>query len=268
MNDYRLAQAISVMKINTFILFILFIHLSTCAEKSNLVIIDVASSGMGFQPDRKMVTLRTSARIVFNNDIEIYIQPEQHLHLEDVKNSNGDIDEKVKSIDTLYKVFAKKKNQEKGIEYDLETIETSKDITFDADSLWKTLSFHYTRYPDYSKDKGKLIKTVRKDNIKVDHYSLKFEIGGIDSVYKYYDKNMMNIPFSFSKRLDSLNKSKLFKVFLISNEIPKGVALPDMAVPRREFYHEMKVVKDTSNIKLYRSIIERFKRDSKRLNLK
>lgn len=79
---------------------------------------------------------------------------------------------------------------------------------------------------------------------------------------------MKYIPYSFSERLDSLNKSKLFKVFLISNEIPKGIALPDMAVPRREFYHEMKVVKDTRNIKIYKGIIEKFKKDSEKLNLK
>lgn len=226
---------------------------------------------MGFQPDRRMITITANARIVFNDDIQVYIQPEHHLNLEDVKNSNGEIiDEKVKSIDTLHKVFVRKKNQIKGIEYDLEKIEHSKGKTINADSLWKTLSFDKSRFKDsdYSKDKGRLVKTIEKGNLKIDQYVLNFEIGGIDSVYKYYDKNMKYIPYSFSERLDSLNDSKLFKVFLISNKIPKGVALPDTEVPRREFYHQMSLVKDTRDIKLYRSIIKKFKQDCKRLNLK
>lgn len=242
---------------------------SCITQKEELIIIDVVSSGMGFQPDKRMITLKASARIIFNNDIEVYIQPEHHLHKEDEKKLDGDIiDEKANSIDTLHKVFVKKKNQSEGVEYNLETMENSKGKTFDADSLWKTLSFHHTRYPDYSKDKGKLVKIIKKGNIKIDQYALKFEIGGIDSVYKFYDKSMKDIPFSFSRRSDSLSNSKLFKVFLISNEIPKGVALPDMAVPRREFYHEMKVVIDNKNTKLYRDIIEKFKKDCIRLNLK
>lgn len=250
----------------------MFSLLSSClTQKEELIIIDVSSSGMGFQPDRRMITLKASARIIFNNDIQLYIQPEHRLHLENVKNSGGElIDEKVKSIDTLHKVFVRKKNQARGIEYELETIEKSKEKSFDADSLWETLSFDKNRFKnsDYSKDRGRLVGNTEKDNIKIDQYVLPFEIGGIDSIYKFYDKSMKYIPYSFSKRLDSLNNSKLFKILLISNEIPKGVALPDTAVPRREFYHQMKLVKDTRNTKLYKGIIERFKKDSQRLNLK
>lgn len=244
---------------------------SCLAQKEELIIIDVKSSGMGFQPDRRMVTLNASACIIFNNDIQVYIQPEHHLHVEDLKNSKGEIiDEKVKSIDTLHKVFVRKKHQAIGIEYNLEKIESVKGKTFDADSLWETLTFRKNMFKnsDNSKDKGKLVGTIEKDNIKIDQYALKFEIGGIDSIYKYYDKSIRDIPYSFSERLDSVNNSKLFKVFAIANEIPKGIALPNMAVPRREFYHEMKVVKYTRNTKLYKAIIEKFKKDSERLKLK
>lgn len=168
-----------------FVTFALLSMLCSClAQKEELIIIDVKSSGMGFQPDRRMVTLNASACIIFNNDIQLYIQPEHHLHLEDVKNSDGKIiDEKVKSIDTLHKVFVRKKNQARGIEYDLETIENSKVKTFDADSLWETLSFAKNSFKnsDYSKDKVKLVGTIEKGNIKIDQYALKFEIGGIDS---------------------------------------------------------------------------------------
>lgn len=255
------------MKINLYILFFLFI-LSCKTKNNSIIIIDVKSSGMGFQPDKKMLTLKSSARLVFKNEIELYIQPELHLNFDYIKNESGEIiDEKVKSIDTLHKIFARSESYIKGIEYDLESIDDTPPKTFDADSLWKTLYFHRENIGDNGIGIGKPIKVINKGNIKIEHYVLR-QTGGIDSVYRYYDISMKDIPYSFSEKLDSAKKNKLFKVFAISNEIPKGLYLPDMAVPRREYFYEMKVVTENINLKSYEDIIDKFNKDLKKLNLK
>ncbi|MFA6278147.1 MAG: hypothetical protein WC622_15465 [Pedobacter sp.] len=225
---------------------------------------------MGFQPDGKMLTLRTSARLIFYRDIELYIQPEQHLNLEYIKNSAGEIiDEKVKSIDTLYTIFVRRKNQKSGIEYALEKINDNSGKPFNADSLWETLSFYKksSSSKNFDSDIGKPLAIIEKGNLRIEKYAMKLELGQVDSIYRYYDKSMKDIPFSFSRKLDTQNKGKLFKILGISNEIPKGLLLPDMAVPRREFFHEMKVVTE-KNKKKYLDIFKKFEQDSKRLNLK
>ncbi|WP_216847253.1 hypothetical protein [Pedobacter boryungensis] len=239
-------------------------------QKDKLIILNIRSSGMGLQPDGMMLTINNSARLVFYNDMELYIQPLHHLNLEYIKNSNGEsIDEKVKSIDTLHTVFIKKKNQKSGIEYDFEKINTDSGKPFNADSLWETLSFYKksSSAKNFDSDIGKPLAVIEKGNIKIEKYAMKLEIGQVDSIYRYYDKSMKDIPFSLSEKFDKQNKSKLFKILGICNEIPKGVLLPDIAVPRREFFHEMKIVVEKKP-KKYLDIFKKFEEDSKKLNLK
>lgn len=248
---------------------LLFFFICACNQQNDkLIVIDLKSSGMGFQPDGKMVTLRASARLIFNNDIEIYIHPELHLNINYIKNNSGEvIDEKVISIDTTHAVYVRKKNQKYGIEYSLERLNSVPGISFNADSLFETLTFYSKGLSNYNLDIGRPKRIINKFNQKIEKYAIKSELGQLDSIYRFYDKSMKNIPYSFSKKLDIINDSKLYKIYGISAAIPKGVALPNMAVPKREFYHEMKVVSGNKNYIIYKQIIEQFKKDSEKMNL-
>jgi hypothetical protein len=60
---------------------------------------------------------------------------------------------------------------------------------------------------------------MSSDNVPVDNYNIikktKLNDAAIDSAYFYYNKNLKGLNYSLSHKLDSINKSKLFKVELI-----------------------------------------------------
>lgn len=60
----------------------------------------------------------------------------------------------------------------------------------------------------------------------------------IDSIYYYYSKKMNDIPYSFSKKLDSIKSMKLFRIRMIYNE--KFSKTNNFVLPQREILFEIR----------------------------
>jgi len=76
-----------------------------------------------------------------------------------------------------------------------------------------------------------------------------------DTTVFYFDKSLSDVSFSFSQKMDSLGKGKLFRVRLIQNEeINKDLKL---LIPRREYYFEIQKMTHSDLIK-YLKVLKSF----------
>lgn len=70
----------------------------------------------------------------------------------------------------------------------------------------------------------------------------------LDSLYLNYNKDFMNLPFSLSPKLDSIQKSRLYKVHAIFNEQQNSIE--NKPYPRREYILEFEVKKNMNHLLL------------------
>ncbi|MCY1544836.1 hypothetical protein D9M68_807430 [compost metagenome] len=108
---------------------------------------------------------------------------------------------------------------------------------------------------------GQPLETKKYGRKLMEKFAIKkISVFDVDSIYRYYDKELNDIEFSFSPGLDAKKKSKLYKTLFIQNPIPKGVYSPDFEIPRREAVYELILIKGEDPLK-YKKIIDRFKQD-------
>ena len=101
-----------------------------------------------------------------------------------------------------------------------------------------------------------------KDGIVIEKYGMmkQGDEMSIDTIYYYYSKKMNNIEYSFSKKLDSISRKKLFKVRLLYNS--KFSSSNKSVLPKREISFEIREVtppdpKDVFSIfRKYQNIIK------------
>ena len=97
-------------------------------------------------------------------------------------------------------------------------------------------------------------------NIVVEkYYKKKLREGDSDSIYRYFDKRLIGINFSFSPLLNKEKKSKLFKSSFIN--VYHGKDIKDEII-RTEYYSEFKEIK-ISNIELLDNIVKKYEHDIK-----
>lgn len=228
-------------------------------------IIEINSHGEFFSPEKKLLKIGNSIKIVIKNSNLLYITPYIKIKTENIRDNNDNIiGDKVVKADTSYIVYALKKGDRRGLKFTLENFRNENGIIINADSLSLALGFSDKAF---NYELGTPNTLVQNGNKKIEKYATKkTNIGEADSIYRYYDESLKKIDFSFSKRLDEQNKSKLYKTTFIYNKIPKGAFLPDMEVPRRELWYEMKIGKD-KNLKRLEEILLKFEKERKKLNL-
>ncbi|TKC06574.1 hypothetical protein FA048_15300 [Pedobacter polaris] len=237
--------------------------------ESKITIVEFNSHGQAFSLDTKSIyNIGNSFEIIFQQDCKLYIVPQIEQYTKPAFDVNGKIiDVKIVKIDTSYMVFATKDNNNIGLQYTLNKFRTEKGISFPVDSLLNDLLIgpNNLKYFDY--ELGRPATVVRKNKIRIEKYPItKISPADSDTICRYYDKSLMEIDFSFSKKLDAKTNSKLYKKSFICNAIPKGVLYPDIEVPRRELYNEIIRVKE-KNLDVYKEIFLKFKKDATALKI-
>lgn len=235
----------------------LFLVSSTCLKKNTLKCISLSysfpTSVYRENDEIKIYTLKDTILIFYYSDYLIYRLP---------PTVKFETDEQIKGTEPYF-IYNKKDSF--GIFFNSLTDSSSgiicrvdsflfnrgfkvKDIDFPVDSIWHLM--------EVKKD---------KDGIVIEKYGI-MKPGdelSVDTIYYYYSKKMNKMEYSFSKKLDSISRKKLFKArFLFNSKFSNSNKL---VLPKREISFEIREVdprdpKDVfSIIKKYQNIINKQK---------
>lgn len=171
------------------------------------------------------------------------------------------MDNEITSQDTIYKYFIFKQNEKTGFWYDsLKSDKISKIFSVDSFYLDNTA---LKGLKIYDKENDSLISKVQNKNYVLEEKyisKIKPDETYCDTTIFYYSKQLKNINYSFSKELDSLNKSKIFKVRLVYN---KGKSNQyGIVMPQRELLFEFKEA-NVTNEKAIIDFVNRHERNRK-----
>lgn len=255
-------------KMRLFTLAYFFLLFSGCTVTKNhapVDVLEISSGANAFNLDTKSIyNIGNDFRIVSKGDRRLYILSRVFMDTRPVRNDSGRvIGDKVVGTDTTYWVYASQKGKKHGIKYGLKSFRTDTGTIFSVDSLLTDLLIGPDNLKIFDQDIGKPIEVLRKGNVLTEKYVMNKYV---DTIYRFYNKDLKDIDFSFSKRLDEEHQSKLYKTLYINNPFPKGTILPDQEVPRREIFYEVKQLRN-NDVKTFEEIFEKFGKDGKILHL-
>lgn len=233
---------------------LLFFVSSTCSIKNTLKCISLCYSfptNVYRENDElKIYTLKDTISIFYYSDYLIYRLP---------PTVKFETDEKIKGTEPYF-IYNKKDSF--GILYNSLTDSSSgitcrvdsflfnrgfkvKDIDLPVDSIWHLM--------EVKKDKGGII--IEKYGIMNQGDEM-----SIDTIYYYYSKKMNKIEYSFSKKLDSISRKKLFKARFLFNS--KFSSSNKMVLPKREISFEIRE-EDPPDVKEILPLIKKYQRIKK-----
>ncbi len=248
------------------ILISILISLLGCAllgKQRQLEIVEMHSSGEVVQSKSgKKDTLERTCRIVYDQEFRLYMESTDRYRPNIIIDSNGKPVMGKSIHDTVYIAYAFIAKAKAGLKYEISKAGIGLPVKFDVDSMIEIVGYDKSSFRSFNIDLGKPTEVVKNGKKVVEKY-LKKKAGILDadSIFKYYDEDWTDVKFTFSPKLDSIKKSKLYKILYIFNPIPKGV-VADFAVPRREMFYEFRLVHDKDPSR-YQKIIDTFKTDSK-----
>jgi hypothetical protein len=247
----------------TMVLLIFCSVTETHKNKNNLRAITVHTNMPVLSPaGNEFVTFSDSLNIYYYEDLVLFEHPYINEFLNFVTNPDGDVvRQDLIKTEMKYSYFIYQSNSVKGYRYDSLTAQQGHRLL--VDSFFKTKGLYTTSV--YDKKNDSLVETVRlKDGNILEKYvsKIKYDEGYPDSTFFYFTGFYQNIPYSFSKALDSVKHKKIYNVKLIHNPLPKNVF--GFEAPRREFIWHLNEM-SISNPKQIISFFQRFKRDIKSL---
>jgi hypothetical protein len=181
------------------------------------------------------------------------------------KNIEGKIvNELVPSNDTTYKYFMVEKGKKIGLCYN--SINDSAPKAFHLDSLEERLTIIRNYMDVYSLDLGKPISVTKNHKAKteIERYFTKQSKEDADSIYRFYDKKLIDIDFSFSPRLDREKNSKLFMTLFVYLQKKKGTDIDSIKTERSVSIRKLDIAYNKGMIALF----EKFGKDIKTFNFK
>lgn len=204
-----------------------------------------------------------SFKIIYGLETTIY--EVWHINYEVVKSTvvNKVIENEIApTTDTVFRYFLVKNKDSIGLAYDNLNVET-KGTKFQLDSLLERLTINEKNMEVFALDLGVPIDVEKAGkSVKIEKYYTKSDPQDADSIYRYYDSRLKNIPFSFAPELDKQNNSKLYKTRLIY--LPKT-----KDKPREELITEIKEVGINHSAKeKLMGLISRFEIDYKNIQQK
>lgn len=149
-----------------------------------------------------------------------------------IENENG-----ILSVEKAYAYFIHKTKSTCGIWFN-SLRDSNNGVLLPVDSVLKKRA--------YLTDFGILVDSMNKkyslfeNMIYLEKYVFRKKATemSFDSVYLYYNKHLNEIQYSFSPKLDSVRKLKLFKIRLLYNEA--NSPLYSFLLPKREFLFEIR----------------------------
>lgn len=201
----------------------------------------------------------SSFKIVYYHDYLIYeVSSTSYNVVKSEINGNNIVNKLYPSNDTTYVYFVIKKGEAQGLKYG--SLAATKTTVFKMDSLENALGIFKENMKIFEVDLGKpksIVNSSVKKNLRVERYFTKKYESDADSIYRYYDDNLIDIDFSFSNRLDKEKKSKLWRTDFIY--LPKSVKNQKgelLKIPRTESLTFIEEI----DIKYNRELMDLFKR--------
>jgi len=144
------------------------------------------------------------------------------------RNGN-EINEKIIKEWTGFRYVVCNKNKPFAFRFDSLKAEKPKTVSIDSFLIDKT----FKNFPFYQSDNDSLLQIVNVNHVLIEKhvnkvYKDKTDMSYPDTTFYYLKPGFENIDYSFSKKMDSIKKMKLFKVEFIFNEIslPNGTKIP------------------------------------------
>ena len=200
--------------------------------------------------DGQSIPYKDSLNIVYHHDVVLLIFPYSLVTY--TMNTPGDkstgeqklTSHKIKQKYLIYNIKSKL-----GKWYD--SINAVKPVVVSVDSILRQKALK--GFPFFNSTNDTLISSVysRTGNIFQEKhtYKVKKDDSYCDSIFYYFNNDLKTIPFSYSRDLDSLRNSKVYKIKMIYNPIPKGkYAFP---VPERQFNFQFQKVDIPNKNEIY-----------------
>jgi hypothetical protein len=191
-----------------------------------------------------------SFNIIYFKGYKLYEIPEVELEISKM-DSNKLVPKK-----TTVNYFIITEGLDSGLKYT--SLKDHQPKSFSRDSLLKALGIHkmYLTVYNYKVDKPSFVRRNRfSKKIEVEKYAIKKVIPTEpDSIYRYFNEKLRSLPFSFSRELDSLYKSKLCKATFVftNNDNPNEKIRTTSEINEISSY----------NPKLFIDLLEKYKIDS------
>lgn len=250
---------------------LLFICLlaASCSSNLHIEVIEIKDYGQFFDTKRKsLFTLGHTTKVVFNGTNRLFIEARMSLTTKGIFDNTGKkVDEVITKQDTSYMVYVFEKGRKNGISYHLDSFKEKHGTVFNVDSIIKELSLDDQNNQILNMDLGRPNEVLREKQVVLEKFLLsKKKPSDPDSIYRYYDRGLRNIDFSFSKKLDRQKNSKLVKTLFIYNQTNVLERSKEYTIPRRVM--ETSMVRVNKDIDYLKEIFEKFQKDKKKqLNL-
>ena len=198
---------------------------------------------------------QSELKIVYNGDVILYEVPSIELKVFGTTIDSGRLIKKFLPYDTTYSYYIIKEGFNQGLQYDSAEVITPN--VFKKDSLLKSINLDMASLNVYGIDLGKPISVIKGRNFQIEKYGKLLEADP-DSIYRYYDSGLNNLPFSFSPLLDKEKNKKLWKTVFIYHRSKDKNNRPK---PRIEAITKIEEIKDYIP-KVYLYLFQRFEKES------
>jgi hypothetical protein len=197
--------------------------------------------------DGKLINITDSFKIFYYKDMVLYqLFPKKQIINTTVDKAGKVIDQKIIRSEIDFSNFIYKQNDSVGLYYDSINSPPQKLPIDSFITSKKFINFNF-----YDKKNDSLIESINNETL-VEKYipKIKFDQSYGDTTILYYSKRFKDIAYSLSKDLDSLKKSKLFKVQIKYNsQYYKGY---NFKFPQREFLFEIQESNKVNSIDIIR----------------
>jgi hypothetical protein len=235
-----------------FIYFIsIFLVLMACVGKSsNFSKIEIKSILLSwsipiYDPELKKVSnMRDSVLIYYFDDLVLYrVSYTYTKYNKNAQKGNTNIvSDDPKTIEfreIRFKNYIHKSGYSTGFVYD--SLNTNYHLVFNVDSFQRKKTFNGSNFYDTSHDKLLQTNLYKDKSTFVEKWGsvTKLDESYSDTSYYYFNRSLNNIPYSFSKKADSIKNMKLSGIKFIYN-IVRESSNGQVKIPKREITIEIK----------------------------
>lgn len=234
---------------------------------NGITVIDFKSYAQFFAPTMEIHEIGRTIRIAYKGQSQLYISALIKETLDIVQN--GTITDTVLTSDTSYIVHTWHNNDTIGFKYTLDNYRNEKGKIVSVNSMLNHFgidSKHLAVFDAEYETKEASIKHYGRKMTETLVFK-KTHVTQPDTIYRFYDEDLKNINFTFSKKLDTKRNSKFYKELFVFNKVGKEQSMVGQDIPRRIMYNEFQIVTDF-NLKQLEEIFEKAAGERKALNLK